>query len=256
MSVLRIVWGRVEEHGLPALADAFDAATQGGPSIGGLIAWHLGLRPVGDHHEVAAVTVWDSVEDALAAFADGLTSNRTLAHLDHVADFSGADFYEIEGTHVRSATDDTVALRVATGILPSGPETEILSEMRRRLTSVGSDAVEAYVGRRLVGRGVEAVFVSLWEGAPDLGRLDDPIWPDLAELKADFAVRTFVAARGGVSAWTRAQLPATDFSPDTSSPGDDAIRRIRSNPWPLPGSSAVTWFPYGLSKLRFPRSYS
>lgn len=67
---------------------------------------------VGAHHEVAAVSVWDSVEDALAAFADDLASDRTLAH---IADFSNADFYEIEGTHVRSATGDTVALRVATG---------------------------------------------------------------------------------------------------------------------------------------------
>lgn len=256
MSVLRIVWGRVEQHGLPALADAFDAATQGGTSVGGLIAWHLGSRPVGAHHEVAAVTVWDSVEDALAAFADDLASDRTLSHLDGVAAFSNADFYEIEGTHVRSATDDTVAIRVATGILPSGPETEILSEMRRRLTSVGSNAVEAYVGRRLVERGVEAVFVSLWEHAPDLARLDDPIWPDLAELKADFTVRTFVAARGGVSASTRAQLPAGDLAPDTASPGDDAIHRIRSNPWRLQGSSRATWFPYGLSRLRFPSTPS
>ena len=217
MNMLRVVWGRVEERRLPALADAFGAATQGRPTPDGLIAWHLGMRAVGNHHEVAGVTVWESVENALAAFADDVASNRTLAELDRVATFSGAAVYEIEGASVRAASHETVALRVATGILPSGHETEILSEMRRRLTSIGSDAVEAYVGRRMVGRGVEAVFVSLWEGAPDLRRLDDPIWPDLAELKADFAVRTFVAARGGVSASERAELPATDFPPDTDS---------------------------------------
>jgi hypothetical protein len=230
MKVLRVVWGRVEERRLPALADAFGAATQGRPLPGGLIAWHLGMRAVGDHHEVAAVTVWESVEDALAAFADDLASNRTLAQLDRVANFSGAAVYEIEGASVRAASHETVVLRVATGILPNGTETEILSEMRRRVTSIGSDAVEAYVGRRMVGQGVEAVFVSLWERAPDLARLEDPIWPDLAELKADFAIRTFVAARGGVNASTRSQLAAPGLSPDTDPPGDDAIHRIRLYP--------------------------
>ena len=229
MRVLRIVWGRVQSDGLSALADAFVDATQRGSPVDGLIAWHLGIRPSGDHHEVAGLTVWDSVEHALAAFAGDLASNRTLARLDEVAEFSGADFYEIEASHILAPTDDAAFLRVATGTLPSGPEAEILGEMRRRLTSVGLHVVEGYVGRRLRGKDVEAVFVSLWEQVPDSASLDDPIWPDLAARKQDFSVRTFFAARGGLRGSLAADPAAVEGYPDTASPGDEGIHRIRLN---------------------------
>ena len=226
MNVLRIVWGRVEPDRLSALAAAFIDATQHGSPVDGLIAWHLGTRPSGDHHEVAGLTVWDTVDHALAAFAGDLASNRTLAQLDAVADFSGADFYEIEAAHIRIPTDDAAFLRVATGTLPSGPEAEILGEMRRRLTSIGVQVAEGYVGRRLRGNGVEAVFVSVWEGVPDRASLDDPIWPDLAARKEDFSVRTFFAARGGLRG-SPADPAAIDRDPDAAPPGDEAMHWIR-----------------------------
>ena len=185
------------------------------------------MRPSGDRHEVAGLTVRESVEHALAALADNLDSNRTLAQLGEVADVSGADYYEIEAAHVRASTSDAAFLRVATGTLPRGPEAEILGEMHRRLTSVGLPLVEGYVGRRLLGEGVEAVFASVSEGVPPSGILDDPIRPDLAARKQSFSVRTFLAARGSLGGSPMGDPAAIGGGPDAAPPGDEPIYRIR-----------------------------
>ena len=207
MTVLRVVWGRVGSAGLSALADAFQDASAQGRQADGLVAWNLGIRPSGADHAVAGFTVWDTADHALVALGEDLPSNPTLGRLGAAAEYFRADFYEIEAARVHTVRGDTAFLRVATGLLPSLSEAEILGEMRQRLPLVGPEVVEAYVGRRLVGRRVEVAFVSVWVRIPDVRQLEMPLWPDLASRKESFTVQTFFVVRGGIAAASRA-LPA------------------------------------------------
>jgi hypothetical protein len=199
MAVLRIVWGRVESARFPALADAFRDASTEGPKPDGLVAWHLGTRPSGAARAVAGLTVWDTADHALAAFGGDLASNRVIGRLGATAEFFHADFYEIEAARVHPVRGDPAFLRVATGFL-AGPSTaEILGEMRQRLPLVGTEMVEAYIGRRLIAAGVEVAFISIWESIPDVRQLEMPLWPDLASRKESFTVQTFFAMHGGIA---------------------------------------------------------
>jgi hypothetical protein len=199
MAVLRIVWGRVESARFPALADAFRDASTEGPKPDGLVAWHLGTRPSAAARAVAGLTVWESADQALVALGSGLASSRTLGGLGGAAEFSRADFYEIDAARVHPVRGDPAFLRVATGLLAGPSTSEMLGEMRQRLPLVGPEMVEAYIGRRLVAAGVEIAFVSIWENLPDVRQLEMPLWPDLARRKESFAVQTFFATHGGIA---------------------------------------------------------
>jgi hypothetical protein len=193
--ILRMVRGRLPSTRLSVLNESFGseyvADTLRRP---GLARFHVGLRPDGADHELIAVSYWSSVETAVAAFGD-LASPKTLGNLGSLADFSGADYYEIDEAVIRPTTAEPIVLRWAAGRLDPGEDVEAQGELRRRLPQIDSAMTQGYVGRRLVGSQVEVAFVSTWAGPPRVGALEEPIWPDITGRYHHFFVRTYVLVR-------------------------------------------------------------
>jgi hypothetical protein len=69
-----------------------------------------------------------------------------------------------------------------------GLDADIQQELRNRLSELPAEAVEAYVGRRVIGRTVEIAFLSTWTGAPPGRSLDQPVWPDISSRYDTFAL--------------------------------------------------------------------
>lgn len=190
--ILRIARGRVRTGGLGGLAEAFDATyvpdAQRRP---GLAHFHVVVRPDGADHEVLAITLWNSVEAALQAFGDDLSSGRTLGEIGRFAQFSGADHYEVDESQLRQPSGRIATLRLSAGRVGGGGEAAILEELRRRLPELGDEMIDHFVGRRLVGTDVEVAFVSTWSRAPEGRSLDEPMWPDISARFHQFWIRTY-----------------------------------------------------------------
>jgi hypothetical protein len=118
-----------------------------------------------------------------------------LGNLSNLAEFSGADYYEVDEVLVRPSNDTPIVLRVAAGRLDAGLDVEVQREIRRRLPLIEGVMTQAYVGRRLVGEQVEVAFISTWAGPPLVGLLEEPIWSDIAARYHHFRVRTYVLVR-------------------------------------------------------------
>jgi hypothetical protein len=190
--ILRIVRGRLPSARLSVLTESFASEyVSDALKRPGLIRFHVGIRPNGAEHELVAVSCWSTVEAATMAFGD-LSSPRTMGNLADLAEFSGADYFELDGTVENPTPDLPVVLRLTAGRLDPGLDVETQRELRRRLPFLDGGMTQAYVGRRLVGTQVEVAFVSTWAGRQMAGELERPIWPDIASRYDQFWVRTYV----------------------------------------------------------------
>jgi hypothetical protein len=64
------------------------------------------------------------------------------------------------------------------------------------MRELGDELLEAYVGRRMRGRSVEVMFLTVWASAPEDRPLDEPIWPDISARYQAFSVETYRAVAG------------------------------------------------------------
>jgi hypothetical protein len=157
----------------------------------GLDRFLVATRPSDGDHELASMTLWSTVEAALAAYEGNLSAKRTLDATEHGEDLTHVDYYEVEDAVVRHSDVPANFLRLTAGTVARGLDADIQQELRRRLGELPPQVAEGYVGRRVLGDVVEIAFVSTWSEAPDGRSLDAPIWPDISSRYDAFRVNVF-----------------------------------------------------------------
>jgi hypothetical protein len=190
--ILRIVSGRVRHGRLETVTDAYTNSYYPiAMRTAGLDRFLVGLRPVDDDHGIAAMTLWSTVEAALAAYAGDLSAMRTLDATHHGEEQDHVDYYEVDDGIVRHDGVEASFLRLTAGTVARGLDADIQQELRRRLVDLPGELAEGFVGRRVLGDVVEIAFVSTWSSARDPKSLEAPIWPDISSRYDTFRVSVF-----------------------------------------------------------------
>jgi hypothetical protein len=153
-----------------------------------------------DEHQLASMTVWQTVEAALAAYAGDLSAVRTLDDRSHGEELTNVDYYEVEDGVVQRDGVEPAFLRLTAGTVARGLDADIQQELRRRLHTLPDELAEGYVGRRVLGDVVEISFASTWSGDRDRTSLDAPIWPEISSRYDTFRVDVFDIILSGTPA--------------------------------------------------------
>jgi hypothetical protein len=188
--ILRVIRGRADDDRLAALRAALNDRLGGGPDAEfGPDRHHLGVRPGDGHDEVLLLACWRSAEAAAAGDARNVSPWRLASqHLEDVR----IEHFEIDRNVLRDPGARPIALRVATGRFSRpGGDIRMQELLRERLSAVGPEMTEAYVGRRLLGRTVDVTFVSVWQARPAGQQLEDPFWPDISIQYDEFSVEVY-----------------------------------------------------------------
>jgi hypothetical protein len=198
--ILRVVSGRIRPGERHAVVESFRAAYSPIAALArGLNRFVIGTRAADDGgHDIAAMTVWDSVDLALRAYGGDLTVPRTLDGADHGAELDRVDYYELGAGRTLPMESEPSFLRLTAGVVARGLDADIQQELRTRVRDLPDDAVEAYVGRRVLGASVEIAFASTWSRVPAGIQLDAPIWPSISERYETFRMELHEVAYAGV----------------------------------------------------------
>lgn len=188
--ILRVIRGRADRDRVVALRDDLKQRLGAGPDAAyGPDRHHLGARPTADLHEVLVLACWRSAEAAAAGDARNVSPLQLARR--HLGDVR-VEHFEVDRNLLRDADSRPTVLRVATGrFARPGGDIRMQELLRERLSSVGPEMSEAYVGRRIAGRGVDVTFVSLWHAMPEDQRLEDPFWPDISIQYDEFSVEVY-----------------------------------------------------------------
>jgi hypothetical protein len=191
--ILRVIRGRASPEQVESLRAALDAALgPGAAELAGPTRFHFGTRPVGDQRDVLVVSFWTSAEAARRGDERDVSPLRIVENLE--LHYLEAAHFEIDATILRHSNAQPIALRMATGRFSKpGSDIEMQDLLRRRAPLIGDEMTEAYVGRRIMGRAVEVVFVSAWQRIPVDRRLEDTFWPDMALRYDHFEVEVYTA---------------------------------------------------------------
>jgi hypothetical protein len=188
--ILRVIRGRAERGRVVALRDAIEARLGAGPATTeGPDRFHIVRRPADGVEEVLVLACWPSPEAAERADARGISPLRLAAqYLDELK----VQHFEVDMNMLREPDIRPVAARIATGRFSRpGGDIRMQELLRERLPSLGAEMIEAYVGRRLAGRGVDVTFVSLWGERPQDHPLEDPFWQDISVRYDEFSVEVY-----------------------------------------------------------------
>ena len=188
--ILRVVSGRVPPGQLDSVIEAYRLGyVPIAEAAHGLDRWAIAARalPHGGH-TFAAMTIWLTVEAALAAYDGDLAAIRTLDAQTHGESLARVDYYEIDTDAARRGAGSPVLLRLTSGTVARGLDADIQQELRRHLPDLAPEALEAYVGRRVLGADVEISLVTTWSAAPDGVVLEDPLWPSISSRYDAFRV--------------------------------------------------------------------
>jgi hypothetical protein len=188
--ILRVVSGRVPAGQLEAVVEAYrQHYAPVARRTAGLDRYAVGVRTIDDGTgELAALTLWSTVEAALAAYGGSLTAIRTIDGRGHGETLDRVDYYEVDAGGARRLPGATLHLRFTAGVVARGLDADIQRELRGRLPDLPPEAIEAFVGRRVLGADVEIAFVSMWSGAPDGIALDGPLWPSISDRYDRFRI--------------------------------------------------------------------
>ena len=188
--ILRVVSGRVPAGHLDDVGDAYGRAyVPIARKTVGLDRYVVAARPASDGgHELAAMTIWSTVEAALAAYGGDLAAVRTLDARSHGETLSQVDYYEVDDEGARREIGVPTRLRLAAGTVARGLDADIQQELRRHVPGLPVEAIEAYVGRRVLGAAVEIALVTTWSAAPAGVALEAPLWPAIVDRYEVFRV--------------------------------------------------------------------
>lgn len=180
--ILRVVSGQVSPGDLDAVSESFGrnyvpAADQ----AVGLARFVVATRPTpAGGHDIAAMTIWTTVEEALAAYSGNLAAIRTLDAAGHGEHLTRVDYYEVDSTVAAGTAGRPTLLRVAVGRVARGLDADIQQELRRNLPDLPPEVTEAWICRRVLESDVEIAFISTWAAAPTGRALDEPLWPSIS----------------------------------------------------------------------------
>jgi hypothetical protein len=188
--ILRVVSGRIPPGMLDRVAETYrQDYVPIAAARTGLDRFVVGARPLSDGgHGLASMTVWTSVEAAHDAYGGDLTTPRTLDGRTHGETLNRVDYYEVDDDAARRLTGTPTRLRLTAGTVARGLDAEIQQELRRRLSELPVEAVEAFVGRRVLGPDVEIALVTTWSAAPAGVALDAPLWPGISNRYDRFRI--------------------------------------------------------------------
>ena len=188
--ILRIVSGRIPAGALDAVVDAYRRDyVPVAREAAGLDRFLIASRTMPDRsHELAAMTIWVSVEAALAAYGGDLAAVRTLDGRSHGESFTGVDYYEVDDAAARRGPGAATRLRLTAGTVAQGLDADLQQQLRERLPDLPDEAVEAFVGRRVLGALVEIALVTTWTKAPAGVALEAPFWPAISDRYETFRI--------------------------------------------------------------------
>jgi hypothetical protein len=190
--ILRIVSGRIRAGRLDTVTNAYSTSYYPvAMRTTGLDRFLVGIRALDDDHGLAAMTLWSTVEAALAAYAGDLSAMQTLDAREHGEELTDVDYYEVDDAMILHDGVRASFLRLTAGSVARGLDADIQQELRRRLVDLPAEVAEGYVGRRVLGDVVEIAFVSTWSSARDRASLEAPIWPDISSRYDTFRVSVF-----------------------------------------------------------------
>jgi PAS domain-containing protein len=216
--ILRIVTGHLEPGMDQAdLADLQDQLARMARGVAGLDSLILGLRPTDadPRPESALVTVWRDAEAMVRATSADEQDRFLGTRLRLALDLHAADHYEIIGrTFAALPPAGAAFLRIVRVLSRPNEEQALMDTLREqqpRLVELG--LVASHIGRRVVGRDVEAVSVAVWPDRESIlpamtGGPDAPLFAD--ELAA-WADRLRVDTYDGIEVAPR--LPAASGPP-------------------------------------------
>jgi hypothetical protein len=190
--ILRVVSGRIRPGRLAAVNTAYTTRYRDvAMGTAGLDRFLVATRPSGDEHELASMTLWRTVEAALAVYEGNLSAMRTLDDREHGEELTRVDYYEVDEGVMRNDHVEPAFLRLTAGSVARGLDADIQQELRRRLVDLPPTVAESYIGRRVLKDVVEIAFVSSWSGDHDRASLEQPIWPEISNRYDAFRVSVF-----------------------------------------------------------------
>ncbi len=188
--ILRVVSGQVPAGKLDAVIEVFRRDYEPiAQRTTGLDRYAVAVRAAADGtHDIAALTLWSTVEAALAAYGGDLTTVRTIDGKSHGETLHRVDYYEVDEAGARRGPGAASHLRFTAGTVARGMDADIQKELRTRLPDLPPEALEAWVGRRVHGSDVEIAFVSMWSAVPAGVVLEAPLWPSISDRYDTFRV--------------------------------------------------------------------
>jgi hypothetical protein len=190
--ILRVVSGRIRPGRLATVNDAYTTRYRDvAMGTAGLDRFLVATRPVGDEHELASMTLWRTVEAALAVYQGNLSAMRTLDDREHGEELNHVDYYEVDEGVVRHDAVEPAYLRLTAGTVARGLDADIQQDLRRRLVDLPPELAEGYIGRRVLKDVVEIAFVSAWSAGRDRMLLEAPIWPEISTRYDTFRITVF-----------------------------------------------------------------
>jgi hypothetical protein len=189
--ILRMVRGRVLPGRHEVLRAGLDASLSQIRELDGVVRVNVGLRSVPEGNEFALVTTWATADATVAAFGPNVDGIALVPGVTEHLDVRTVEHFELDESVTIQHEARRAILRIAVGSIELGSDAEIQQELRRRVPELGDDVVEAYVGRRIRDRMVEVAFVTLWSGRPANLTLEDPVFPDVADRYASYAVEVY-----------------------------------------------------------------
>lgn len=203
--ILRVVSGHVPPGELAAVIEAYRRQyVPAAERAVGLDRYIVAAHPAPDGgHAIAAMTIWTTVEAALLAYGGDLDAVQTLDARSHGESMSRVDYYEVDsvgGGGARIRPGVPTRLRLTAGTVARGLDADIQQELRRHLPELPPEALEVFVGRRVLGAAVEIALVTIWSSAPDRVSLEAPIWPAIADRYDAFRIEVLDVLLEGAGA--------------------------------------------------------
>ena len=188
--ILRIVSGRVPAASLDEVVAAYRRDyVPVAAAARGLDRFIVAVRtlPEGDH-EIATMTRWASIEAALEAYGGDLAAVRTLDGRRLGEPLPGVEYYAVAAAAARRRPGPATRLRLTAGSVIDGLDADIQQQLRLHLPDLPTEAVDAFVGRRVLGAVVEIALITTWTAAPAGVALEEPLWPSIAERYDTFRI--------------------------------------------------------------------
>jgi hypothetical protein len=180
--ILRVIRGRIAAGRLDDVVATYRRAyAPVADRAAGLERYAIGVSSRADGgHDLAALTLWSTVDAALAAYGGILTAVRTLDGRPHGETLEAVDYYEVDEAEARRLPGRARCLRLTAGVVTRGLDAEIQKQLRAELPALAPEALEAYIGRRVLDADVEIAFMSLWSEVPAGTNLAEPLWPSIS----------------------------------------------------------------------------
>ena len=157
----------------------------------GLVQAYMAVRSSAEGNQFAVISTWETPDATMAAFGPEVNRVAALPGVSEHLDFRTVEHFEIDESVVVHADVPPAVARIAIGAIELGGDVEVQQELRRRIPELGTEVVEAAVGRRIRDRVVEVAFVTLWSRLPGGRSLEVPVFPDVAERYRTYSIEVY-----------------------------------------------------------------